>query len=199
MKRLCDVPVNVAKRMTTGALVRTLLDYPLAGRIFSSNQSMSAAITNITSELSVVPELFDRPDAGSALVQAYQTHSEAYISDRNNKFAAQTLLTALLTEDRIIDKLTSGESKCLAILALRNVFTERKAAGGFYAGEAIPARLAVKLMLKKDVKVELPGKTFGKENLPTKAATDFVAGHHDFIPEKDFFDLLIDGTVGVAL
>jgi hypothetical protein len=61
----CDIPVAIAKAMTTAALAESVLDYPLLGNINFSNTSIESGLTNLAtvftgaSRVACAPRLWD--------------------------------------------------------------------------------------------------------------------------------------------
>jgi hypothetical protein len=72
MLNACQIPETTLNRMSTAGLVETVLNYPLFGDAWAWNYPQEG-FDSVSSGFNGIPALFDRKDAGSALLAKYKT------------------------------------------------------------------------------------------------------------------------------
>jgi hypothetical protein len=72
MLNACQIPETTLNRMSTAGLVETVLNYPLFGDAWAWNYPQEG-FDSVSSGFNGIPALFDRKDAGSALLSKYKT------------------------------------------------------------------------------------------------------------------------------
>lgn len=111
MLKACQIPEELLHRMSTAALVETVLNYPLSVDLWAYD-SYELGIKHVSEQFNGLSELLSRNDAGVALIALYQTIDPGAL-DINSPIAEQTeylfrLLNTelLLSQDSVISNLS---------------------------------------------------------------------------------------------
>jgi hypothetical protein len=111
MLKACQIPEKLLHRMSTTALVETVLNYPLSGDWWCYD-SFEIGIKRVREQFNGLSELLSRNDAGVALIASYQTVDPGAI-DINSPIAEQTEyyfrilnIELLLSQDSVISNLS---------------------------------------------------------------------------------------------
>lgn len=73
MLQACQIPEQIIKRLTTPALVETVLTYPLMGDMLAFN-SPQQGFDSVSSQFDGFCEMFARSDIGNELMNLYQAY-----------------------------------------------------------------------------------------------------------------------------
>jgi hypothetical protein len=111
MLKACQIPEESLHRMSTTALVETVLNYPLLGDWWAYD-STEIGIERVREQFNGLSELLSRNDAGVALIASYQTIDPGTI-DINSPIAEQAEyffrilnIELLLSQDSVISNLS---------------------------------------------------------------------------------------------
>jgi len=160
----CEIPTAVAKSMTTEALIRTCMSYPLSGLLFAyhgSEQHKGAFFRNFYG----FKELASRSDAASCLLEYYKEYCTGSNAKEIIDPGSVLLLHWLLDREEIQSLFTPVQKEQLASLSLRKFARLVKKSNDH--GSAMPiVSLGLTLLVQKDVVIHKGGKTFDKRNLP---------------------------------
>jgi hypothetical protein len=111
MLRACQIPEELLHRMSTAALVETVLDYPLSVDWWAYD-STEIGIKHVSEQFNGLSELLGRNDAGVGLIALYQTMDPRTI-DVNSPIAEQAEyyfrllnIELLLSQDSVISNLS---------------------------------------------------------------------------------------------
>jgi len=111
MLRACQIPEELLHRMSTTALVETVLNYPLSADWWSYD-SFEIGIKRVADQFNGLSELLSRKDAGVSLIALYQTIDPGDL-DINSPIAEQTKCLfrflnteLLLSQDSLISNLS---------------------------------------------------------------------------------------------
>ncbi len=80
MLRVCQVPEDILLKMSTAGLVETVLNYPLFADAWVYNDPQSG-FNAISSRFNGIPELIDRDDGGTAVLERYRILNPAAIEN----------------------------------------------------------------------------------------------------------------------
>ena len=141
-EEVIQVPVDIAKSMSTQALIQALWEYPFAGFMFGLDdydRYQSAFNSRISSRNAYV-ELTRRTDAGSELL---------YRLERVNPLASsfpQYVLNLLTSQTVFVTKLNDGEKRKVIEIAIENESLRQAVFGTSYMDKVITALLTGRIM-----------------------------------------------------
>lgn len=93
-REACDVPEEILKNMTTGALVQTVIAYPLLPDILAYD-SFEMGLEHMSSHFGGINELKGRQDACECLQEYLDDHAD-YASDNNKNRILYSIAKSLL-------------------------------------------------------------------------------------------------------
>jgi len=114
MLEACQIPEDILKNMSTKALVKTVLEYPLLGDIHAYN-SIQQGFEAVASRFNGLSELLNRKDAGTELLAIYSKMNPQDIGENwgDIQKGAYTFSIAnveiLLAQNKILDNLTETQ------------------------------------------------------------------------------------------
>jgi len=131
MLKVCQIPDALLHKMSTKALVETVLNYPLYGDIFAY-LNFQAGFNSVASNFNGISELLNRKDAGTELLARYRAMDPAAI-DKSWTLLQQgqydtkfTYIEMLLAQDAILASLTETERHDLLADALKKSQAKQK-------------------------------------------------------------------------
>ena len=114
MLKACQIPEELLHRMSTAALVETVLNYPLSVDWWAYD-STEIGIKHVSGQFNGLSELLSRNDAGVGLIALYQTMDPRTI-DVNSPIAEQAEyyfrllnIELLLSQDSVISNLSTSD------------------------------------------------------------------------------------------
>jgi hypothetical protein len=114
MLKACQIPEELLHRMSTAALVETVLNYPLSVDWWAYD-STEIGIKHVSGQFNGLSELLSRNDAGVGLIALYQTMDPRTI-DVNSPIAEQAEyyfrllnIELLLSQDSVISNLSTTD------------------------------------------------------------------------------------------
>jgi hypothetical protein len=116
--KVCQVPVELLRQMSTEGLVQTVLDYPLLGNMTGWN-SLQEGFEKIAAGFNGISELFSRKDAGHMLLTRYRTMDPAAIDPewkpvQKGAYAWKFIVIEMLLAQRaILVNMTADERRDL--------------------------------------------------------------------------------------
>ena len=160
------IPADVLKNMTTLALAKTCLDFPLFHEVMAAD-NLQQGFDQLTKLFNGFQELLTRKDASAALIQLY-TRMDPNDVKKETTLARQgdvpfnfTYIELLLAQDKIITSLSKEQREVLRKAAISRFESKNTLAANYGDfGLNTTARILVKL-LKAD----------GKQGLLQKSAT----------------------------
>ena len=160
------IPADVLKNMTTPALAKTCLDFPLFHEVMAAD-NLQQGFDQLTKLFNGFQELLNRKDAGSALTQIYismdpnDIKKEKTMVKQGDVSFKFTYVELLLAQDKIIATLSKEQRGILRKAAISK-FESKNALAGDYSDFDLntTARVLMKL-LKAD----------GKQGLVQRSAT----------------------------
>ena len=141
MKDACQIPIDVLQAMSTEALVTTCLAYPLIGHITAYND-LQTGTESVIAEFNGFQELLKRPDAGAAIVKAYQSMNpeamqESWSLLKKGQFAFEFLtIEMLLAQPVLYNKLSDAQKKELVAQSLSK-FKEKDSRMDVFGGTGL--------------------------------------------------------------
>lgn len=114
MADTCNIPDSTLDLLTTEALVKTCLSYPLLNEVFYAN-NLQEGIERLTKYFNGLPALFKRKDAGNELFKIYKNSNvkkldETLTEEKQGLFTFQFLyIELLLSQPEILSNLNSME------------------------------------------------------------------------------------------
>jgi len=114
MAEACSIPNSILKTLTTEALVKTSLSYPLLNEVFYAN-NLQKGIEGVIKNFNGLSELLKRKDAGAELFKIYKTKSVTNLNENLNEVEQGlftldfTYLELLLSQPQILNTLSSKE------------------------------------------------------------------------------------------
>lgn len=76
MLRVCQIPPNTLKNMSTEGLIETILNYPLFWDM-TAYDNLRVGFSEVSSRFNGIPELFQRADVGEKLLATYRSINPA--------------------------------------------------------------------------------------------------------------------------
>jgi len=114
MLKACQIPEEILQRMSTTALVETVLNYPLLGDWWAYD-TFEIGIESVRKQFDGLSELLSRNDVGVGLIALYQTMDPRTI-DVNSPIAEQAEyyfrllnIELLLSQDSVISNLSTTD------------------------------------------------------------------------------------------
>jgi len=123
MIEACQIPDKTLERLTTSALIDSVLDYPLMLNIWAFN-SPQQGFDSVSSYFNGFAEMFNRPDIGNELISRYQRYDPAAVSKdwsmiRQGQYTIKLgEIEIILAQKEFIGKLTEKEKRALLTEAL---------------------------------------------------------------------------------
>ena len=114
MINACQIPEDLLKRLSTDALVETVINYPLYGDFLAYN-NMNQGFENIKSTFNGIQELITRPDSGSELLSKYIkydviSYCKSCSLEEQGKYAFDlNYIELLFSQPEILNTLTPQE------------------------------------------------------------------------------------------
>src|SRR5512136_1234487 len=111
MLKACQIPEELLHRMSTAALVETVLNYPLLGDWWAYD-TPEIGIKAVREQFNGLSELLSRKDAGVALIASYQTVDPATIdidspvAEWGEYYLRIISIELLLSQDSVISNLS---------------------------------------------------------------------------------------------
>lgn len=124
MLKVCQIPEETLRRMSTEGLVETVLNYPLYGDMLAYFD-LQEGFDSVARSFSGLSELLKRKDAGSVLLTKYRMMDPGAINqtwtlDQQGQYDARfTYIEMLLAQEAILAKLTATQQRDLLAEALR--------------------------------------------------------------------------------
>jgi hypothetical protein len=118
MLQVVQIPEEVLARMSTRALVETVLDYPLFGDMFAYN-SLQSGFKAVAGNFNGIQELFRRSDGAHELVLKYRTMDPRSIDEKwsllkRGQYEAQfTFIETLLSQDQVLSSMNGKARRAL--------------------------------------------------------------------------------------
>lgn len=118
MSDACNIPDSILSLLTTEALAKTCLSYPLLNEIFYAN-NLQKGIEGLIKNFNGLSELLSRKDAGKELLKIYKKKNVNELNENLNELQQGlftfefTYLELLLSQPEILDNLNSQESIAL--------------------------------------------------------------------------------------
>jgi hypothetical protein len=119
MIEVCQIPETILKNLSTEALAKTCLNYPLYPQITAYN-NVQSGFDKFANNFNGFAELINRSDAGLVLLQKYRSmdpssYPREWSSVKKGQFIYEYLfIEMLLAQDKIIAKLSSDRKIELA-------------------------------------------------------------------------------------
>jgi hypothetical protein len=118
MLKMCQIPEDIVRTMSTAGLVETVLNFPFSVDWWSYS-SPQEGINTVATQFNGLPELFAREDAGIQLLAKYQSVN-IFTIDKTWAIARQTEqrfgianVEILLGHDSVLSRLTSVQKEYL--------------------------------------------------------------------------------------
>lgn len=176
----CQIPIEVLSKLTTGALVETCMNYPLALEYLLSNDERMA-ISFMIENFNGLKELSRRTDGTIALLDVYKKISN--INDQSGKSQAIVadplscgFLELLLVNDVFLEKLRDEDLKYAKLIAL-NVYEEKLSNPEIYGLLSVRRSFLVNSVIIMKRKYDLT-------NTESAAIEEFVGNYSSIVPEK---------------
>ena len=140
-KDACQVPAGTLSVMTTQALVKTCLSYPLIGHITAYND-LQTGTESVMAEFNGFQELLKRPDAGVEMMKIYQSMYPSHLkttwsSLKKGQFAFEFLtVEMLLAQPSVFGKLSGTQKKELVAQSLSK-FKEKDTQVAVFGGTGL--------------------------------------------------------------
>lgn len=158
MATATQIPGDILKNLTTEALAKTCLTFPLFKDLYFFN-SPQVGFDGLKQSFNGFQELLNRNDAGVELTRLYkQMNPEGIKSPINDTakgdFAFQFVqIEILLAQDQIISTL-SASAKSELLTEASQKYTSKKATGGFSGFTLAPSILIIGRILDKENKLQ---------------------------------------------
>lgn len=125
MLKVCQVPDNYLKTMTTKDVIITCLNYPLKFDFYAYNNLIDG-IKKVAANFNGLQELFSRKDNAECLFNIWQkTNIETLLDktqyQRGELIVKQSLIEAFLTHEYVIVNATIEQQKTIAEIAMKNM------------------------------------------------------------------------------
>ena len=181
----CELPVGIAKKMTTDALIQTCMAYPRYGHavLFRHGIYGDAALEPYFNNFYGFKELATRADAPARLLAYYRNYIETV--GGTNQFFEQSFseyIDCLLMWPVIYSKFTDVQKEEFALLTWRlavRLFHHPK----YSQGCILPVKRGLDLLIKKGIVIHHHGQILDKTILPP-GAIKFCTGDAS-IPKAD--------------
>ena len=161
MVQACQLPQDIMRKLSTEALARTCLSYPLIGNIYAY-EDLQTGLRRIIAEFNGLQELLLRDDAGSELMKFYSEMKPSNLNQNwslleKGEFSFDFLtIEMLLAQNEIINTLSKEQRKQLVSDGL-NKFKEKEVLIETFGGHGLTtsAFLIAKVL---DIERALDGK-----------------------------------------
>jgi hypothetical protein len=120
MLQACQIPENVLKNISSDALAKTCLEYPLFIDMIAYS-TFNEGIERVVKQFNGLQELLGRKDAGKSLMSIYSDTSSAKL----DRMFFYSYFEMLLSHDDVLKKLTNADKKALMKASLRR-YRERR-------------------------------------------------------------------------
>jgi hypothetical protein len=144
MLSACQIPVDLVKNMSSDALAKTCLEYPLFIDMIAYS-SFKEGIERVIQQFNGLKEFMGRKDAGKSLLSLY-LHDSAFKQDR---MAKGSYFEMLLSCDDIMNNLTKEDKKVLLKNSLRK-YKERRMQPKVYGSATLASTGLILGKLMKD-------------------------------------------------
>jgi len=124
MVQACKLPDSILTSLSTEALVKTCLNYPLLNEVLYAN-NLQTGIEAVIKNFNGLSELLKRKDAGQELFKIYKDKNVKDLNENSNEVQKDlftfefTYLELLLSQPQILNNLSSNERIELAEEAIR--------------------------------------------------------------------------------
>lgn len=141
MLKACQIPGESLHRMSTAALVETVLDYPLLGDWWAYD-STEIGIECVREQFNGLSELFSRNDAGVSLIASYQTIDpgaidiDSPIAEQAEYYIRILNIELLLSQDSVISNLSITDLQNL-ISRARIIYESKLLCPDLFSGFAL--------------------------------------------------------------
>ncbi len=145
----CQIPEDILKKMTTGALLETVLNYPHFGDMWAYD-SLQYGFERVAAEFNGLQELLNRKDTGIVILSKYRTMDPGAIdeswtsSEKGGYVMSFTYPEILLAQDSVLANMTESELEELLAVVLEKVVAKGSSLWGG-PPEQLTSRLAGKL------------------------------------------------------
>jgi hypothetical protein len=162
-----QIPADVLKNMSTGALVQTCLNYPLSGDMMVYD-SLQQGLDEVISRSNCLQELLRRDDAGKELLVKYGDVGKQIQQDAGNidskktnatHYFDQTYVEMLLAQNSIRKNMSEDDEKALVKETLANYKLKQGRSDIYNFLDLQPSVLIMKNVLEK----RNPGLIFGSK------------------------------------
>ena len=167
MIKVCRIPTDTLKRLTTAALLETCLSYPLMMDFLASN-NMKSGFENTYKVFNGYQELVNRPDFANALIRYYKGLDIARVSalptlvDQGNYSYKVCVTELFFGTTEFVKGVGAANNKALVALLLEKLNTKNKHAGIYgFTGNVSAAYAIANVMAASDPRQEI----FKKEGL----------------------------------
>jgi hypothetical protein len=139
----CQIPEDILPKLSTPALAETVLNYPMLSYAWSAYVRIGDfdyGINGLATIFNGLPELFNRKDAGTALLAIYRTMDPGMITVPHTEIPAPWFriidIELLLAQNQVLTGMSNKELQSL-VIAAKDAY-EKKLATGQYGTVAGP-------------------------------------------------------------
>lgn len=153
----CQVPKTLLKNLTTEALTKTCLDYPLFENLYFFND-LQTGFNTLKSSFNGFQELLSRADAGKELLKIYNSMDPTAINKVWNDTTKGSFtfnfvaIEVLLSQPEILNNIDKQIKTDLKTLALQK-FDDKRTSGEFSYFSSNPSMLIVARILDAENKL----------------------------------------------
>lgn len=153
MIKACQIPENILKSMSTKALVRTCLQYPLFGDVFAYD-NFQFGFERMSSNFNGFKELFQRSDIAESVLQEYIDLNDLVSLEAKNITEKWRFmfLEILLSQPSIIKNLSLQKKKTLFYEAIKKFSAKMKQPEKYGCFSLTPSCLVMARLLNGQVK-----------------------------------------------
>lgn len=110
MAKVCQVPEDILKNISTQGLIETCLNYPLFGNMFAYDSYLQG-LEILINQFNGLQELEKRPDAAKELLKYYKNIDYSKVIDSSDPYYALRIryFDFYMSQAKVIFKLTSDE------------------------------------------------------------------------------------------
>ncbi len=158
----CQIPEDILKRMSTKALVRTCIQYPLFGDVIGC-ENLQISFERVASNFNGFNELFRRSDAAESALQEYIDMNDLGSLEAktiNEKWRFM-YLEILLSQPSIIESLSQNKKKRLLREAIKKYSAKRNKLETYGNLSLVPSGLVMARLMSGQIKS-------GKKELDSK-------------------------------
>ncbi|MCC5937638.1 MAG: hypothetical protein JJU34_10170 [Lunatimonas sp.] len=125
----CQIPESILSTLTTRALAKTCLDFPLLFEVNAGN-TLQDGFRGVFKLFNGLQELFRRNDAGSSLIYIYNSMDTNNLENMNERQKGKlsfafTYIELVISQDEIIRNITGEDREHLRDIAIRQ-YTEKQ-------------------------------------------------------------------------